>query len=311
MTRDRHLRVWIALWTVYLVWGSTYLGIKLAVRTLPPLLTAGTRFLAGAALMTLVLLALRRPIRVAWREAAAAMGLGALMLGVGVGLVHVAETRIDSGVAAMIAGSVPLQVVLWRTLARDRVPRATIAAAGTGLAGLALVVGVGGIDAGWWTATGLLVMLVGTACWSRGSFIAERLPLPADTFTTAFWQMVGGGLLLLIAGSAIGEWGDVTREVFEPGPVAAWAYLAVMGSVVGYTAYAWLLRAAPISQVVTHQYVNPLVAVALGALFLGERPEATTLIGAVLIVGSVVATTLREGVRKTEPTTGGAPAAGR
>ena len=311
MRGDRRIQVWVALWIVYLVWGSTYLAIKVAVRTLPPLLTAGTRLLAGAALMALVLLALRRPLRAAWREALTAMGLGVLMLGAGVGLVHVAEQRIDSGVAAMLAGSVPLQVVLWRTLARDRVPRATIAAAATGLVGLALVVGVGGIDAGWPTAVMLLVMLTATLCWSRSSFISGRLSLPADTFTTTFWQMIGGGLALVLVGSALGEWSQVSREALQPGPVAAWAYLAVMGSVVGFSAYAWLLRVAPISQVVTHQYVNPLVAVALGALFLGERPGPTTLAGAVLIVGAVVWMTLREGVRRPQPDTAATPTAGR
>ncbi|MGL6279140.1 MAG: EamA family transporter [Gaiella sp.] len=293
-TRESRMDVWAALWVVYLVWGSTYLAIKLAVRTLPPLLTAGTRFLVAAGLLALILVAMRRPLAVPRRQALAAMGLGGVMLGAGVGMVHVAELRIDSGVAAMIAGSVPLQVVLWRTLAGERVPRETLVAALVGLVGLALVVGVGSISAGATTAVGLLVMLAATMSWSGGSFASTRFALPADSFVATAWQMLGGGLALVLVGTLWGEWSQVTREALQPGPVAAWAYLATVGSVIGFTAYAWLLQNAPISQVVTHQYVNPLVAVVLGALILDERPAPTTLVGALLIVGAVVATVRRE-----------------
>jgi drug/metabolite transporter (DMT)-like permease len=109
------------------------------------------------------------------------------------------------------------------------------------------------------------------------------------------YEMLGGGLVLTAAAIAAGELGDLSSSSFEAGAVAAWAYLAVVGSVLGFTAYVWLLDNAPISQVVTHQYVNPLVAVALGALLLDERPGPTTLVGAALIVGAVVVTARREG----------------
>ncbi len=311
MRQSHAARVWVALAVVYVVWGSTYLAIKLAVRTLPPLLTAGTRFLLAAALLAAILAALRRSLVVPRRQALTALTVGGVMLGAGVGLVHVAELRIDSGVAAMIAGSVPLQVVLWRTLAGERVPRATLVAALVGLVGLVLVVGVGSVTAGATTAVGLLVMLTATMCWSRGSFASTRTSLPADAFVATAWQMLGGGVALLLAGTIWGEWSEVTRDALEPGPVAAWAYLATVGSVVGFTAYAWLLRNAPISQVVTHQYVNPLVAVALGAAILAERPGPTTLAGAVLIVGAVVATVRREGRGHARRSPAGAPARGR
>jgi drug/metabolite transporter (DMT)-like permease len=305
------LRVWFALGIVYVVWGSTYLAIKLAVRTLPPLVAAGTRFLAAAALLAAILVLLRRRLAVPPRQALTAMAIGALMLGAGVGLVHVAEQRIDSAVAAMIAGSVPLQIVLWRTLAGDRVARGTLLAAAAGLIGLGLVVGVGGATEGATTAIGLLIMLFATMCWSRGSFLSTRASLPRDAFVATAWQMLGGGVALLVAATVAGEWGDVTRDALEPGPVAAWAYLATMGSVVGFTAYAWLLQNAPISQVVTHQYVNPLVAVGLGALVLGERPGPTTLLGAALIVGAVVVT-VRQETRAPAPVVAAAvPARGR
>jgi drug/metabolite transporter (DMT)-like permease len=294
VVRRDQIRLWTALWIVYLAWGSTYFAIKIAVRTLPPLLTAGTRFLAAAAILAVVLTVARRSLRVDLREAVSAAAVGVALLAFGVGLVHVAETRIDSAVAAMIAGSVPLQIVLWRLVAGERVPRQTALAALVGLAGLALVVAPDGLGGGS-TAIGLLVMLAASISWSTGSFATRWLRLPRDPVVATVYEMLGGGLVLLVLALAAGEPADIHASAFEPGPVAAWAYLAIVGSVLGFTAYVWLLDNAPISQVVTHQYVNPLVAVALGALFLGERPGAATLGGAALIVGAVVVTARREG----------------
>jgi drug/metabolite transporter (DMT)-like permease len=308
--RPSSTRLWVALGTVYVVWGSTYLAIKLAVRTLPPVLTAGTRFLVAAAILATVLAALGRGLRVPRREATTAASLGVLLLAAGVGMVHVAETRIDSSVAAMIAGSVPLQIVLWRTLARDRVARQTVVAAAVGLAGLALIVVPGGFD-GRSTAIGLVVMVVATLCWSRGSFVSRRLRLPTDPFVSTTYQMIGGGAVLVVVATALGEWRELGGGALQPGPVAAWLYLAVAGSVIGFSAYVWLLGNAPISQVVTHQYVNPVVAVALGALLLGERPSATVIAGSVLIVGAVVVTVRHEGRAAARPASAPAPARAR
>ncbi len=308
--RPSSTRLWVALGTVYVVWGSTYLAIKLAVRTLPPVLTAGTRFLVAAALLAAVLAALGRGLRVPRSEATTAAALGVLLLAAGVGMVHVAETRIDSSVAAMIAGSVPLQIVLWRTLARDRVARQTVVDAAVGLAGLVLIVVPGGFD-GRSAAIGLLVMVVASLCWSRGSFVARRLRLPTDPFVSTTYQMIGGGAVLVVVGTALGEWRELGDGALQPGPVAAWLYLAVAGSVIGFSAYVWLLGNAPISQVVTHQYVNPVVAVALGALLLGERPSATVIVGSVLIVGAVVVTVRHEGRAAARPAPAPAPVRAR
>jgi drug/metabolite transporter (DMT)-like permease len=294
MRGSSRVRLWTALWIVYLVWGSTYLAIKIAVRTLPPLLTAGTRFLAASAILALIAVVARRSLRVAALEALSAAALGVALLTLGVGLVHVAETRIDSGVAAMIAGSVPLQIVVLRRIAGERVARATAVAALVGLVGLGFVVGPGW-SAGGSEAIGLLIMVTASVSWSLGSFAARRLQLPSDAFVASAYEMLGGGAVLLVAAVATGELGDLDGSALQPGPLAAWAYLTIMGSVVGFSAYAWLLGNAPISQVVTHQYVNPLVAVALGALLLDERPGPATLVGAALIVGAVVVTASREG----------------
>lgn len=293
------LRTWTALWTVYLVWGSTYLGIKVMVETMPAFLSAGLRFgLAGAILATA--LALRgRSLRVSRRELAASAAMGAMLLTFGVGVVTLAETRIASGVAAIIASSVPLQVVLLRSLARERVPQATLAGVAAGLCGVALVVVPGG--SGGSSLTGLLIMLSASVSWSLGSYFSRRLPLPADPFVATAWEMLAAGLFLGVLGVAAGEAGDLHPAAFSGASLGAFAYLVVAGSLVGFSAYVWLLHNVPISKVVTHQYVNPVVAVLLGAAFLSEKLAWTTALGAVLIVGSVFAVVRQETVPAAEP----------
>jgi drug/metabolite transporter (DMT)-like permease len=274
-----------ALWTVYLVWGSTYFAIKITVRTLPAFLSAGLRFLLAGALLALILTLRGRSIRVTLRELASSALLGISLLGLGVGVVTLAETRIDSSTAAMIAGSVPLQVILLRALARERIALATRLSVLAGLAGLGLIVIPGGEGSS--SAIGLALMVGATVSWSLGSFFAHRLPLPQDGFVATTWEMLGAGFFLLLLGVAAGELGTAEPAGFTLESVAAWLYLGVVGSLIGFTAYAWLLRNAPISKVVTHQYVNPLVAIALGAALLDEHITLTTGLGAALIVGAV------------------------
>jgi drug/metabolite transporter (DMT)-like permease len=274
-----------ALWTVYLVWGSTYFAIKISVRTLPPFLSAGARFLLAGALLALILLVLGRSIRVSRRELGAAAVVGTALLALGVGVVTLAETRIDSSTAAMIAGSVPLQVILLRTLARESVARATRLSVLAGLAGLALVVVPGGEGSS--SAVGLALMLGASVSWSLGSFFGHRLPLPRDGFVATTWEMLSAGAVLLVMGAVRGELGSTDPAAYSLESVLAWLYLGIVGTLVAFTAYTWLLRNAPISKVVTHQYVNPIVAIALGALFLGEELTLAAGLGAALIVGSV------------------------
>jgi drug/metabolite transporter (DMT)-like permease len=289
----RRWQIWAALLTIYVVWGSTYLAIKIAVRAQPPLLSGGTRFIVAGLILAAVLTATRRSLRVSRRELVSALLLGVALLTFGVGVVTVAETRIDSSVAAMIAGSVPLQVVVWRTIARERVAQATRLAAAVGLVGLALIVVPSGSSSGS-TAIGLALMVGATVSWSTGSFVSRRLSLPADPFVATVYEMLGGGIALTALALLAGE--SLHRDDVGASPLLAWLYLVTAGSLVGFTAYAWLLRRVPISQVVTHQYVNPLVAIALGALLLGERLTATTLVGAAIVVGAVFVTVRQESV---------------
>ena len=282
------MKVWAALGIVYFVWGSTYLAIKLTVETMPPLLSASVRFVAAGTILAAVLAILRRSLRVRHRELAASALLGFLLLTTGVGMVQLAETSIDSGVAAIIASSVPLQVVAMRTFTGDRVGHATLASVAVGLAGVALVVGPGGGG----ELAGLLVMVAASVSWSVGSFFATKLPLPGDPFVATSYEMLFGGVLLLPLAAITGDFGDIQQPSVRS--IAGLVYLALAGSLVGFTAYAWLLGKAPISKVVTHQYVNPLVAILLGAVFLDEQLGLATIAGAVLVVSSVFVVVRRE-----------------
>ena len=278
--------VWAALLIVYVVWGSTYLGIKIVVETMPPLLSGGARFLVAAALLAAILALRGTSLRVTGRELVGAGIAGLLLLTLGVGVVHVAETRIDSSVAAMVAGTVPLQVILMRLASGDDPARATRLSTVAGLAGLGLVV-LPGLGSGS-TALGLAIMLGASISWATGSFLTgRRLTLPRNPFVAAVYEMAAGGAALTVAALTAGEWRDLDGAAFAADSVAAWLYLVVAGSLVGFTAYAWLLGVAPISLVVTHQYVNPLVAIALGMLVLGERPGVLALAGAAVVIGSV------------------------
>jgi drug/metabolite transporter (DMT)-like permease len=288
--------VWIALLVVYVVWGSTYFGIKIAVDTIPPLLAAGSRFLVAALLLATILAWRGTSLRITRRELVASAIAGGLLLGLGVGLVHVAETRIDSSVAAMIAGTVPLQIIVLRLIAGENPARATRLSTLTGLFGLVLVVAPG-LGAGS-TALGLAVMVSASMAWTLGSFLSKRLSLPRDPFVASAYEMASGGALLMLGAAAFGEYGDLGSGTFALDSVLAWVYLVVMGSLVGFTAYAWLLGVAPISLVVTHQYVNPLVAIALGMAFLGERPSPWTLAGAAVVIGAVYVAIRAEFPRK-------------
>jgi drug/metabolite transporter (DMT)-like permease len=291
--------VWAALLVVYVVWGSTYLAIKVVVETMPPLLSAGSRFLVAAGVLAAILAVRGSPLRVSGRELAACAAAGGLLLTLGNGMVHVAETRIDSSVAAMIVGTVPLQIVAMRIVAGDSPSRSTRVSALTGLFGLALVVAPG-LGAGS-TALGLAVMIAATVSWALGSFLSGSLGLPRDPFVAAVYEMAAGGFFLLLGALAFGEPAQLDGASFTASSIAAWLYLVVAGSLVGFSAYAWLLRVAPISLVVTHQYVNPLVAIALGMLLLGERPSPWTLVGALVVVGAVYTAIRAESPRTRRP----------
>ncbi|SCE81613.1 EamA family transporter [Micromonospora chokoriensis] len=285
--------IWTALIVVYLLWGSTYLAIRITVETLPPLLSAALRF-AVAGLILAVVLRLRRgpgALRVDRRQLGSAALVGVLLLAGGNGLVVLAESgppgvALPSGIAALLVATVPLLVVLLRSATGDRPPLWTFAGVTVGFAGLVLLVlPAGSSDAV--PLVGALTVVAAATSWSFGSFLSGRIRMPTDPFVATVYEMLAGALVLAVVSAGRGELSD-----FHPAQVSArsWlalGYLMVAGSLVAFTAYVWLLHNAPISLVSTYAYVNPAVAVALGALLVAEPITPQVLLGGAVIVAGV------------------------
>jgi drug/metabolite transporter (DMT)-like permease len=280
--------VWAALWTVYIVWGSTYLAIRVTVETMPPLMTAATRFLvAGSIVYAFLRIKKGRAfVRLERREIVASTAVGALLLFGGNGLVSVAEEHVPSALAALIIASVPLWIVVMRFATGDRVPGGTLAGVAVGFAGVALLI-VPGDRPGTASLGHLLLIVLASMSWATGSFVSKRLPLPKDPFVSTAAQMLGGGVVLAIAGLVSGEASGLDPSAFSGASIAGLVYLIVAGSFLAFTAYVWLLQNAPISKVATYAYVNPTVAIFLGWLILSEEITPTILAGAAVIVAAV------------------------
>ncbi|WP_431917391.1 EamA family transporter [Micromonospora wenchangensis] len=303
-TPARPALIWTALILVYVLWGSTYLGIRVVVESLPPLGSAATRF-GGAALVLAVVLRLRRgrgALRVDRRQLGSAALVGALLLAGGNGLVVLAESgpsgvAVPSGIAALLVATVPLLVVLLRTVTGDRPPGWTFAGVTLGFLGLVLLVLPRG-GSGAVPLVGALTVVAGAVCWSVGSFLSNRLRMPADPFVATVYEMVAGAVALVVLSLARGE-----LRGFSPAQVTvrswlALAYLLVAGSLVAFTAYVWLLANAPISLAATYAYVNPVVAVALGALLVAEPVTGQVLLGGAVIVAGVALVVTTERPRR-------------
>ena len=287
--------LWAAMATIYLVWGSTYLAIRIMVETMPPLLGAGVRFaVAGAVFLAILRL---RGGRRRGSASRAPRWLGAALIGNllcfgGNGLVTVAEQDVPSGLTALIIGSVPLWVVLMRLGEGDRPGRGTLAGVIVGFLGLAVLVLPGDRPDGaplW----GVLLIVLAAILWASGSFYSKRMTLPPDPLVSTAWQMLIAGSTMIVAGLVVGEASDLDPAGFSTDSLLALAYLITFGSMLAYTAYTWLLGNAPISTVTTYAYVNPVIALALGAAILSEEITATVLLGATAIVAAV-ATVVRE-----------------
>ena len=272
-------KVWTGLWIVYLVWGSTYLAIRVMVETVPPLLGAGARFVVAGAVM-LAVLSFGRRVRPTRAQLLSALLVGLLLPGANA-VVTVAEQEVPSGVAALLVASIPLWVLLMRRASGEAVSRAGIAAVLVGFVGVALLLRPGE-QSGEATVLGLAACVFAAVMWASGSFASPRLRLPGDPLVSTGWQMLLGGLVITAAGLLAGETGDVDVEAFSVRSLIALAYLVVFGSWLAYTAYAWLLQNAPISKVAPYAYVNPVVAIALGWLVLDEVITPVTLIGAAI-----------------------------
>ncbi|HET9768844.1 MAG TPA: drug/metabolite exporter YedA [Thermoanaerobaculia bacterium] len=293
-SRPSGLRVAAAFAAVYVLWGSTYLAIKFALDSLPPFWMASSRFLIAGTL--LYAWARRRgapaPTRVHWRSA---LIVGGLLLMGGNGGVVWAEQRVPSGLAALLVATVPLWMVMLDGAGRGwrRPPVQVLLGIGLGLAGVALLVGPGKFAGGHGVdPLGAGALLLGALCWATGSLYSRRAPLPASPLLGTAMEMLGGGACLAIAGLVSGEWGRLDLAAATPRSLLAVGYLVVFGSLVGFTAYVWLLRVSTPPLVATYAYVNPVVAVFLGWAFAGEPVTARTLAAAAVIVGAVVLITM-------------------
>ncbi len=287
-------KVWVALATIYLIWGSTYLGIELAGETIPPLFAAGVRFLTAAALM-FGFTVWRRGLgvlRVSRRELASCVLIGALLPGANA-ILFVAERHVPTGLASLIIGAVPLWIVVMRTLTGDRPHRAALAGVVVGFGGLVLLVRPSG-GAPLWS---LLLVVCSSVMWATGSFLSSRLPLPRDSFAATSYEMLAGGLILLPIALATTH---PHFSEFSARSIGGFFYLVTFGSVIGYTAYVWLLDNAPIGKVATYAYVNPVVAIALGAIVLHESLTWSIAIGAVLVLACVAAVVRQESIAVVE-----------
>jgi drug/metabolite transporter (DMT)-like permease len=289
-------KVWTALATVYVIWGSTYLFIALAVKTVQPLFAASTRFLLAGTIMAGLVVLRGGTMRTSLRSLASCVVIGILLPGANAILFY-AERNVPIGLALLIIASVPLWVVVLRLIGRERLPLPVLIGVGVGFSGVAVLARPSGGATGW--GIGLCVLSAGM--WATGSVLSRRLPLPADPFLATSYEMLSGGLLML-------PFGIATLGTFSPSTqsVLGWVYLVTIGSVVGYTAYVWLLANAPLSLVSTYAFMNPLVAISLGVLFQGEQLSVRLLVGAAIVVVAVaivvtqeppVATQREEGVR--------------
>ncbi|MGH2830904.1 MAG: EamA family transporter [Actinomycetota bacterium] len=284
--RPHAVRVGIALGLVYVVWGSTYLAIKVAVETLPPLSSAGIRFMiAGAALYAFMIRRTppeERPTRAQWRSAAIVGG--ALLVGGNGGVVLSESWGTPSGIAALLVGTVPLWLALLSfVFLRDRLSVLSTVGILTGFAGVAVLARPSGQFA--WSGS---VVIIGAAlAWSAGSLYARSAPLPKSPLLATSLEMLAGGALQVVAGAAMGEMGEWDFGAISGRSLVALVYLIVVGALVGFTSYIYVLSNAPTSVAGTYAYVNPVIAVVLGAVILNETITTHDAIAGAIIVASV------------------------
>lgn len=277
----------IPLW---LLWGATYLGIALLLQSMPVLMGNGSRFLTAGLILAAILVVVRGPgvLRLNRRQFRAVVIMGVMILSVGIGMVSLAERYVPSGIAALIVSVTPLWMVLLRVRAGERPSRLTIAGVAVGLVGLALMLLPGGttpvsgsdLDVVLWS----LGIVLGSMSWAFFSWRSTAYELPSNPLTTTVYELITAGVFLTVVGFLVGERWDLASVTTTSW--LGWFYL-VFASLVAYASYVWLLGNAPISLTATYAYVNPVVAVLLGALIISEPVTHDVAIGLTIVVGGV------------------------
>lgn len=286
--RPSTARLIAAFAAVYVLWGSTYLGIRFSMETLPPFFTQGVRFFLAGVVMFVWAAAsgVPRPSRREWGGAAVT---GFLLFVCGSGGLVWAEHSIPSGVAALVVATEPASFVLIEAVRRRRLPRGPVLAGlALGAAGLLVLMGPGELLGGErFALPALAVLVAGTFCWAGGSLFSRGSRLPSNPIMATAATLLWGGIGLALVGLGAGELGRFDPAAVSSRSVVATVYLFVFGSIVGFTAYLWLLRVTTVARVSTYAYVNPIVAVLLGWALAGETLSARVAVAAVVIVGAV------------------------
>jgi drug/metabolite transporter (DMT)-like permease len=299
--------VWLvvsAFLAVYVIWGSTYLGIHYALETMPPFLMAGIRFLiAGGLLFSWVRLrGGEKPTRTHWRSSAI---IGALLLMGGNGGVTWAEQHVPSSIAALLVANVPVWMVVLNWVRPDGVRPSVPVIIGlvVGLAGIALLVGLGdSSSAAVIDPLGIAVLVIASFCWASGSLYSQRASLPSSPLLTTGMEMLCGGFILFLVGTLSGEWSHFDPIHISAVSLFAVAYLIIFGAIIAFTAYGWLLRVTTPARAATYAYVNPVVAVFLGWALAGEALTVRTVMAAaVIILAVVIITSYRESPSAPKP----------
>jgi drug/metabolite transporter (DMT)-like permease len=288
------LSIWTALSAVYIIWGSTYLGIRFTVETMPPFLSAAARFLISGAFLYLWRRAAGdpAPTQLEWRNASI---IGVLLLVGGNGGVVWAAQYIPSSLAALLVATVPLWLVLFDTVRRGGERPGSNALVGLliGFCGAAILIGWTAGDATPQSFYGALAVVLASFLWAIGSIYGKTSKLPASPLVTTGIEMLVGGFVQIFVALLFGEFGRIDIAAVSPRSALAWTYLTVIGPI-AFVAYAWLLRVAPIPLVATYSYVNPLVAIILGYFLGKELITPRILVAAGLIIGSVALVSRRE-----------------
>jgi drug/metabolite transporter (DMT)-like permease len=291
VTRAPGLQVWGPLVALWLIWGSTYLGIAIMGRSMPPLMANGMRFGAAALLLAGGLVLARGPriLSVTLPQLRSTAIMGVALLGVGIGTLSLAERYVPSGIAALLVSVMPLWILVFRMRAGERPANLTLIGVAAGMGGLAVMLMPGGThpvsgsdsDVVRWS----LAIMCSSFCWAFFSWRSSGYPLPGNSLVTTVYEMAFAGLALTLAGLVRGE--RLSPDQIDSTSWWAWAYL-VVASLGGYTAYTWLLGNAPLSLVSTYAYVNPVVAVLLGWVIIGEPLTTDVLLGLTVVVGGVM-----------------------
>lgn len=284
------LKIFLAFAAIYLIWGSTFLGIRFTIETMPPLFMSGTRFLLAGIILYWI---------ARWQGIPAPSGvqiktsglIGVFLVLLGNGGVAWAEQAVPSSMAALLIATVPLWITLLGYLffQKPRPDVKTVAGLVLGLAGMLTLIGPENLmGQGKMDVVSLLVIIVSTVSWAFGSLYAARSKKAAAPLMSTAVQMIVGGILQLMVGVLLGEPAELNLAGFSTKSILSFGYLVVFGSLIGFSSYSWLIRVAPPSRVATYAYVNPLVAVLLGWLFGGEAVTMQMLLAGLLILPAVI-----------------------